>query len=194
MTMTMTEPTPRPQPTAEERPFCIERAERSDMDMIQEFVRSSAEWYRPFLEEKDMAEHDVDEQWAEKNFTRREFFLGYAGETAVGTVSIQEFGDYAYLGYIYLDVDYVGRGYGQKLIRFAERQARLRGLKGMCLIAHPKAKWADRAYRKYGFEQVATDRGEILEWNDGALETYYEEGFALYIYDFAKHSDPKTRS
>ena len=37
----------------------IEPADRDDMDMIADFIRSTADWYRPFLDEKDMAEHEA---------------------------------------------------------------------------------------------------------------------------------------
>lgn len=54
----------------------------------------------------------------------------------------------------------------------------------MCLIAHPEATWAKRAYLKYGFEIVERDRDRILAWNGGCLEPHYEEGFELYHFDF----------
>lgn len=172
--------------TKRSKSFEIRPAEREDMALIAEFVRSSAEWYRPILDEKDMAEHDVDEEWAEINFKRRDFYVGYAGTEPVGTISLQYFGRYAYLGYIYLDVKHVGNGYGQRLMKFAESVAQQRGMDGMCLIAHPEASWAKKAYLKYGFEIVATNKADVLAWQDGVLRSYYEEGFELYIYPFEK--------
>jgi GNAT superfamily N-acetyltransferase len=174
--------------------FEIVPARRQDMDLVADFVRSSAHWYRPFVDEKDMGQHEVDETWADENFELRDFYIGSAGDEAVGTISLQYFGDYAYLGYIYLDVDHVGNGYGQRLMRFAEAKARARGMKGMILIAHPQATWAKRAYLKYGFEIIATDKQKVLEWQDGALRRYYEEGFELYMYRFADHQFPHEPS
>lgn len=129
-----------------------------------------------------MAEHDVDEAWAEKNFELRDFYIGYAGDTPVGTISIQYFGKVAYLGYIYLDTQHVGNGYGRKLIRFAERVAREAGADALALIAHPEAKWAKRAYLKHGFHIAEKKRERVLAWRGGALRPYYEEGFELYVY------------
>lgn len=163
--------------------FRIRAARREDMAMIAGFVRSSSEWYRPFVTEKDMREHDVGEAWAEDNFRRREFYVGEHRSQGVGTISLQHFGRHTYLGYIYLDVRHVGQGFGQRLMRFAERVSRARGMKTMNLIAHPQADWAKRAYLKYGFEIIETDRDAILSWNDGALHGYYEEGFELYEYE-----------
>lgn len=162
----------------------IRPARREEMDKVAEMVRSSADWYRPFVDEKDMAEHDVDEDWKDRNFELRDFYIGEVDGVAVGTISTQSFGDFAYLGYIYLYTDHVGKGYGQALMKFAEEVVRRQGHAGMCLIAHPKATWAKKAYLKYGFEIIETERDNVLAWEDGVLQPYYEEGFELYLYSF----------
>ena len=176
----------RPRPTA--RRLEITPARRSDMPVIADMVRSSADWYRPFLDPKDMAEHEVDEEWQEKNFARRDFYVGRLRDEPIGTISIQYLGDYAYLGYIYLDVAHVGHGHGGRLMGFAEKIIRESNARGMSLIAHPKATWAKKAYLKYGFEIVAKNKQEVLAWQGGVLDEYYEEGFELYIYDFARQA------
>lgn len=152
------------------------------METVAGFLRSTADWYREFLDEADMAEHDVPAEWKRRNFQRRDFYLGYAEGAPVGTVSLQYFGDYAYVGYVYLDASCVGRGYGRQLLEFAAGLASRKGMKGVALIAHPQATWATRAYLKFGFEKVAEARSEVLAWNDGVLADYYEEGFELYVY------------
>ena len=158
----------------------IRRARWEDMKKVAGFIRSSADWYREFVDEKDMAEHEVGEDWMTKNYFRREFYVGYEGKDAVGTISMQVLRDHAYLGYIYLDVEHVGKGFGHQLMEYAKERARWRGLKGMVLIAHPQAKWATKAYEKFGFKRIAADKEEVLAWQDGALKEYYEEGFELY--------------
>ena len=174
--------------------LAIRPARRDEMTMVAGFVRSSAEWYRPLLDDKDMAEHDVDERWAQKNFELRDFYIGSTEGEPVGTISLQYFGDYAYLGYIYLDVAQVGRGFGQDLMRFAERKAREADMSGLALIAHPEATWAKRAYLKYGFEIVETEKARVLAWQDGVLRPYYEEGFELYLYRFDAKRDRRARA
>lgn len=164
--------------------FTIRPAVREDMTKVAEFVRSSAEWYRPIVDEADMAEHEVGSEWAEVNFKRRDFYIGAVGDEQIGTISLQYFGDFAYLGYIYLDVEHVGNGYGQQLMEFAEETAREAGMKGLALIAHPQATWAKRAYLKYGFDIVETEKDRVTSWENGVLEPYYEEGFELYLYHF----------
>ena len=166
----------------------IEPADRDDMDMIADFIRSTADWYRPFLDEKDMAEHEVGEEWKAINYERRDFYVGRAEGNPVGTVSLQYFGDYAYVGYVYLDSEHVGNGYGRQLLTFAAEVARKRGMRGVCLIAHPEATWATKAYLKFGFEKIASDKAEVVAWNDGFLADYYEEGFELYLYPLTEPS------
>lgn len=161
----------------------IRPAAWEDMETVAGFLRSTADWYRPFLDEEDMSEHDVPASWKRENFERRDFYLGeLEGDEPVGTVSLQYFGDFAYVGYVYLDADHVGNGYGRQLLEFAAGMASRKGCKGVALIAHPQATWATKAYLKFGFELVAEEREQVLAWNGGALQDYYEEGFQLYVY------------
>jgi GNAT superfamily N-acetyltransferase len=171
----------------------IRPATPNEMGLVADFVRSSADWYRPFVDESDMSEHDVGEEWAKKNFARRDFYIGRVDGDAIGTISVQYFERYAYLGYIYLDVAHVGKGYGQQLMDHAHAVARRAGVRGMSLIAHPEATWAKKAYLKYGFEIAEKERQRVLAWEDGALREYYEEGFELYLYDFDRRSTAASR-
>lgn len=163
----------------------INPATRDDMDVIAEMIKSSADWYRPFVDEKDMSEHDVDDDWKERNYQLRDFHIAHSGSEPVGTVSLQHFGDYVYLGYVYLFKHHVGKGFGKRLLEHAERISRSLGRKGMILIAHPEAKWAKKAYLKYGFEIISSNKKEILAWQNGVLTPHYEEGFELYRYDLS---------
>lgn len=160
----------------------IQRAKYSDMSTIADFIRSSSDWYRKFVDPKDMAEHDVGQKWIEKNYFRRDFYLGLQSNTPVGTISHQSVSDHAYLGYIYLDAKHVGKGYGHKLMKFAKEVSIRSNQKGMVLIAHPEASWATKAYKKFGFECIAKRKKDVLSWKKGALKPYYEEGFELYHY------------
>jgi len=159
----------------------IRPAELEDMPLVASMIRSSADWYAQFVSPADLAEHYVDRSWQLRNYRRREFYLGYneAGE-AVGTLSLQYFGDYAYIGYLYLDTAHMGHGYGRSLLDFARQQALEKQCQGLCLLAHPQADWAVRAYTKYGFSCHSQTAKAILSWNDGALRPYYEAGFDLY--------------
>lgn len=159
----------------------IDEADGSDARAVAEIISSSATWYEDLVEPDDMGEHRVDDSWARENFRRREFFVGRLNKEIAGTISLQEVGsDHLYLGYVYLHADHVGNGFGRDLLDFARAELERRGRRSMVLIAHPGAVWAVKAYRRYGFEVIATDRDEILAWQDGWLEPYHEEGFHLF--------------
>lgn len=162
----------------------IRKAKFFEMTTIAAFIRSSSEWYKKIIDEKDLGEHEVGDKWIGKNYFRREFFLGHNGDEDIGTLSMQKLGGFAYLGYIYLDTKHVGKGYGHELMEFAKRRAKELGLKGLVLIAHPDAQWAVNAYRKFGFKVIAESKSDVLDWQDGALKPYYEEGFQLYRLSF----------
>jgi ribosomal protein S18 acetylase RimI-like enzyme len=161
----------------------LEPARWDDMSDVVEIIRSSASWYEDIVEPEDFSEHLVDQDWARKNFPRRDFFVARLGDEVVGTVTLQDAGrDHVYLGYVYLHEDQVGNGFGRDLLDFARSETRRRGRESMVLIAHPEATWACRAYEKYGFEVIARSREEILAWEDGWLEPFHEEGFHLFQY------------
>lgn len=161
----------------------IRKARYKEMPLIADFIRSSASWYEDFLNEEDMKEHNVDDQWIEDNFKKRQFYIGKdENGNEVGTISMQFFGKQTYLGYIYLDATKTGKGYGKKLIQFAERESKKKGQESLILIAHPKATWATKAYEKFGFEKKYEKKENVIEYKNGILEPYYEEGFHLYEY------------
>lgn len=162
----------------------IKKANWDDMNHVAKIIKSSADWYKSFVHEKDMAEHDVDEGWKKKNFLKRNFFLCYKNGNPIGTVSTQEIDNYTYLGYVYLDTKHVGKGYGHKLMTFAKNWSKSLNKKGMILIAHPKANWAVKAYEKFGFRCIAETKKDVLTWKKGSLLPYYEEGFQLYEFKF----------
>lgn len=162
----------------------ILKAKKEDMPKVAQFIRSSARWYKKFVDPKDMDEHHVGRKWIEENFNRRDFYIAQTNKKEeVGAISTQFFGDTAYLGYIYLDTDHVGKGYGQALIDHAKDLCEAKSnVDNMVLIAHPKATWATRAYEKYGFKKILTKKKDILNFKNGLLKPYYEEGFHLYQY------------
>lgn len=165
-----------------DKEFKIVRAQFNDMPQVAGLIRSSAEWYKPFVAPQDLDQHYVDEKWQRENFHKRDFYLGQQQSEPVGTISLQYFKETTYLGYIYLSTKHVGKGIGRKLMDFAKNKSTERGQKQMVLIAHPKAQWAIRAYEKYGFKKKFTEKEKILAWKDGLMKPYYEEGFHLYEY------------
>jgi GNAT superfamily N-acetyltransferase len=146
-----------------ERVVAIRRAQRSEMRIAADIIRSTAEWYRPIVAEKDMAEHSVDDEWAARNFLARECYLGRIDDEAVGFVTLQHCGEYAYVGYAYVPDRLVGRGIGRQLLSFAARVAKERGYRGIVHIAHPNT--------------VARAYGELAR--DGVIES--RQGRGMYV-------------
>lgn len=155
----------------------------ADADAIVDILCSSADWYEPIIDPGDLDQHCVSRSWYTKNFERRRFFALELNKETVGTLTLQDAGPVLYLGYVYLHVDHVGQGLGRRLLDFARQEARRLGKRGLVLLAHPEAEWAVKAYLRYGFELLHSDREQVLEWNDGWMEPYYEEGFSLFFYD-----------
>jgi len=171
--------------TASDKPqLTISPAKLEHMEDVVDIISSSAEWYEGFVDPEDMTEHHVDEKWARENFVKRDFYVARVNDEIVGTITMQEVNEaYIYLGYVYLHTDHVGQGYGGMKLDWAADEARRRGKKALVLIAHPEAEWAIRAYEKFGFRRVFTDKEDILNWCDGWMKPYYEEGFHFYQYD-----------
>lgn len=154
---------------------------RSELPDVVEILRSTAEWYAPFVTPEDLeSQHRVDLDWARDNFERREFWSALVDGRVVGVLTLQDAGDWLYLGYVYVHREMVGRRIGRALLDHARSEVRRRRKRGMVLIAHPEAEWAVKAYRKYGFERVADSDDAVCAWNDGWLEPYHEEGFHLW--------------
>ncbi len=174
----------RPAPTPSKDALNIRPARWEHVPEIIEIIRSSASWYEDIVAPEDLAEHYVDEEWARKNFEKRDFYVALLGEEVVGTISLQAVGSrYMYIGYLYLHTDHVGNGFGKVLMDFAANEVRRQNRRSLVLLAHPEAEWACRAYEKYGFEIVLDEKDDVLAWHDGWLEPYYEEGFHLYRFD-----------
>jgi RimJ/RimL family protein N-acetyltransferase len=168
---------------AGENGLAIQPATWDHAPAVINLIRSSASWYEDLVEPEDMDEHLVDEAWARKNFRHRDFHVGLVDGEVVGTISLQSVHHrHLYLGYVYLHVDHVGNSFGADLLDFAREEGERRGFAGLVLIAHPDAEWACRAYRKYGFQVIAESRDEVLDWEDGWLAPYHEEGFHLFRY------------
>lgn len=164
----------------------------NDEEAIVEILRSSADWYEPFIDEEDLDQHLVTPSWYRKNFRIRQFYALELDDETVGTLTLQDAGSFLYLGYVYLHVDYVGQGLGRKLLDYARAEALRQGKSGLVLLAHPEAEWAVKAYERFGFRQVALERDDVLAWNDGWMKPYYEEGFALFVLDLSSEADPEA--
>ncbi|MHA1730673.1 MAG: GNAT family N-acetyltransferase [Promethearchaeota archaeon] len=161
-------------------PLFIVRASREMMGRVRAIIRSNADLYRDIVQnEDDWLEHDPKEEWEGKNFPIREFYLARHEGEYVATGSYQVVGDFAYVGYLYVERQFHGRGYGRALLRFIEARAKADGINDLRLFCNPGSDWALGFYEKLGFHVLTGDKGEILAVGPGVMRPYYEEGALL---------------
>lgn len=161
------------------------KAMRREMGVVAQVIRTTANWYASFSSEDDMDQHFVDEAWEEENYNKRDFYIGYGKQEqdAIGILSLQApSADDIYIGYLYIQSHHVGKRYGKEFLDFAKNHALKQNKKSLILLCHPEAKWALKAYRKYGFDTFLPQKKDILCWNQGWLKGYYEEGMELMKY------------
>lgn len=172
----------------------IRKAVWDDMPKVARFIRASAHWYKKFIHQKDYSEHDVGFLWKTKNYKLRDFYIGSTSDNVeFGTISVQFFQDTTYIGYIFLELEHIGKGYGHLLIDHVKKLSLKRQQKRMVLLAHPKAKWAIKAYEKYGFKCILKDKQDVLSFQNGLLKQYYEEGFYLFEYDLTQDKNQEKQ-
>ncbi len=156
--------------------FSIIRASYELMDEVRAILNSNYHLYKDIVHEKDLSEHQVDEEWANRNFQIREFYLARDNGEYVGMASFQNLKDsFAYIGYLYVRNGVQRKGYGSAIIKFLEMRTKQEGLGKICLFAQGKADWALKFYKKSGFSVRFTEKDYIIGFENGILRPFYEE-------------------
>ncbi|MFX0101526.1 MAG: GNAT family N-acetyltransferase [Candidatus Hodarchaeota archaeon] len=157
--------------------FLVVRASKSLMHEVRECINSNYDKYKDIVSEKDRSEHQVDEEWAERNFEIREFYLGRDSDKKkyVGMGSFQDLGKFAYVGYFYVKPEFQRQNYGRSIMNFLEMRAMSKNINDLMLFANNKADWAIKFYEKLGFEIISKDKEEILSIEKGVFKPFYEE-------------------
>jgi GNAT superfamily N-acetyltransferase len=116
----------------------IRRAEPADAEILCRLISENAEKtlrrHYSDLQFATFLEYYSEKNWPEK-FEKREIFCAVEGEKIVGTIALE--GNWV-VGF-YTDAEFLGRGIGQKMIRFLEKFAREKNLKKLRLTASPAA-------------------------------------------------------
>lgn len=160
--------------------FSIIRASLSLMNEIRDIINSNYHLYKDFLLiPKDHSEHFVNEQWVEKNFQIREFYIARDKGIYVGMASYQNLGNFAYIGYFYIRFGMHQQGYGNRLMQFLEMRTKSAGLTDIRLFVNNSADWAQKAYKSMGFNLLSDNKKEILSLEQGIFKNYYEEDISL---------------
>ena len=157
--------------------FQIVRATRELMDEVRACINSNSELYENISDPQDISEHNVSNEWAERNFQIREFYLlqeDISGDY-LGEGSFQVLGTFAYIGYFYIKADYQQQGLGRQLMAFLEQRTLDEGIHDLRLFVHKRATWARAFYAKLGFMPLFDSKRKILAIDDGIMKPYYEE-------------------
>ncbi|HMF33339.1 MAG TPA: GNAT family N-acetyltransferase [Candidatus Lokiarchaeia archaeon] len=157
--------------------FSVIRASQSLMGDVRACINTNYDLYEPIVDPVDLQEHFVDEAWAERNFAIREFYLGRDSDLGrfVDMASYQNLGEFAYIGYFYVQREFQRQGYGRAMMGFLEMRAKYDNLSDLRLFCHPKSTWACEFYTACGFHVLTADKGEIIALNDGVMAPFYEQ-------------------
>ena len=156
------------------------RASLELMDEVRECINSNYDLYKDIVEEKDLSEHMVSQEWAERNFKIREFYLARKDGKYVGATSYQNLNDkLAYVGYFYIKRQHQGKGLGSAMMNFVQMRTLKDDLDQLYLFAQPDAHWAGAFYHKLGFKIASSDKEQILDIENGVFEPFYEENCLL---------------
>jgi GNAT superfamily N-acetyltransferase len=156
----------------------IVRATRDLMDEVRACINSNSELYESISDPKDLNEHVVSDEWAERNFKIREFYLVQDDDSGefLGEGSFQVLGTFAYIGYFYIKAGHQQNGLGRQLMEYLEQRALDEGLHDLRLFVHRRATWARAFYTKLGFMPLFDNKRKILAIEDGIMKPFYEEG------------------
>jgi ribosomal protein S18 acetylase RimI-like enzyme len=159
--------------------FSVFRASWELMDEVRACINDNYQIYKDIVDPIDLSEHQVDEKWAELNYSIREFYVARDKGEYIGAASFQNLENFAYIGYFYIKPPFQGQNYGRALMNFLELHAKLEKIQKICLFANNRADWAIKFYKKLGFRIISEDKQEILSFNGGILSRFYEQNAFL---------------
>lgn len=159
--------------------FAVYRASWELRNEVQACINSNNKIYESIIDRIDQSEHQVDDQWAERNYKIREFYLGRADGNYVGMGSYQNLKTSAYIGYLYIKPEFQRKGYGIGLMNFLQVRTITDNLPYLRLFANSKADWALQFYEKLGFKIKSKEKREILSMDGGIYQPFYEQNSYL---------------
>jgi ribosomal protein S18 acetylase RimI-like enzyme len=155
--------------------FNIIRAPLELMDEVRTCINSNYDLYEKIVDPVDLAEHQVDKIWAERNYKIREFYLAREDHKYVGTASYQKLGSFAYIGYFYIKNGFQRQGFGRVLMNFMEMRTLMDNVTDLRLFANAKSQWALNFYERLGFNIAWRKKEDILALDNGIMKPFYEE-------------------
>ncbi|HWI66348.1 MAG TPA: GNAT family N-acetyltransferase [Symbiobacteriaceae bacterium] len=146
-------------------PLEIRRATPADAPLIHPLLHAAHRWNAAHGFNFTAATVDLNE--VIERIAECEVYLLCDGDAAVGTVTLFDDGGIGWLG---VDPEAQGKGYGRQLLQFAEEQLRQHGFTVAKLdtpVSHP---WLPAFYQRYGYKPVGTTHWEGKRYDSILLE------------------------
>lgn len=168
--------------------FQIFRASKELMIDVVDILNSNSPLYRPIvLDAATSDEVDVTLEWAENNFSKREFYIIRDEGSSVGFATYQNLGKFSYIGYFFIRFSEHRKGYGHSLMNFLQLRTMTENLPEIRLFVHQEAHWAIQFYQKLGFEILSREKAEIIQMDDHLMESFYVDDH-IYMRKQLSHS------
>jgi len=153
----------------------IRPAVNADLPKLAEFLQFLVNAERPFdvtLKEGEIFYYDIQELILDSksevlviDFNNQIIGCGYAQIRDAKPYQKHEF--FGYLGFMYVDPEFRGRGYNNQLINSLKKWVRSQGITEVRLEVYHENAAAVNAYKKAGFEPILTTmRCDISQMND----------------------------
>jgi ribosomal protein S18 acetylase RimI-like enzyme len=153
----------------------IRPAVNTDLPKLAEFLQFLVNAERPFdvtLKEGEIFYYDIQELILDSksevlviDFNNQIIGCGYAQIRDAKPYQKHEF--FGYLGFMYVDPEFRGRGYNNQLINSLKKWVLSQGITEVRLEVYSENEVAVNAYKKAGFEPISTTmRCDISQMND----------------------------
>ncbi|UPZ13684.1 GNAT family N-acetyltransferase [Flavobacterium humidisoli] len=153
----------------------IRPAVNADLPKLAEFLQFLVNAERPFdvtLKEGEIFYYDIQEIILDSksevlviDFNNQIIGCGYAQIRDAKPYQKHEF--FGYLGFMYVDPEFRGRGYNNQLINSLKKWVLSQGITEVRLEVYSENEVAVNAYKKAGFEPISTTmRFDISQMND----------------------------
>lgn len=138
-------------------------SEKTPLDITIREARSDPDYHRAFPIIQQLLPHLDMQTYAQRIFVARatgyRVFVGELGTEMIGMIGMisnhnLHDGFTTYIEHVVIDEKHHGKGYGTKLIKFAEKRAREEGCKLIELDTDIGAEGAERLYVKNGYVVV----------------------------------------
>ncbi len=164
--------------------YKIQELEKNEQNVLKSVVNSNYDLIKPFLINKYQHQaYNLSDAWLTKYFPKHKCFK-YIEEsdpqTPIGVVSLKKIVDFAYIEFFSIKNEYIHQKHGEKMCELIEQKVRDLKLEKIRIFVHKEAKWAQNAYKKYGFHLLLSDKAKIRDFENGRVAPYFLVNHLLY--------------